>query len=162
VLGQIPHSDHFRDITLHPEAQTYPGLLIYRFEAALIFPNVAHFSDEIQRYLGQSQSPVTAVLVNAEPINFVDVTGAEHLINLHTRLTSAGIGLYFAQVRDPVMQMLQQVGVEEAVGRDHFFESVEKGVETLKTKNSNSDGFCGYSIYDPLSDARVVIVSTIW
>ncbi len=134
VLGQIAQSDHYRDVKLHPEAQTYPGLLIYRFDAALVFPNAAHFADDLQRYLSQTQPPVTAVLVNAETINAVDVTGAEQLINLHTRLTSAGIGLYFAEVKDPVRQMFRQAGVEEAIGQAHFFESVRDGVEALQTK----------------------------
>ena len=35
-LGKLPAEHVFRDVSLHPEAERVPGLLIYRFDSSLI------------------------------------------------------------------------------------------------------------------------------
>jgi high affinity sulfate transporter 1 len=43
VLGKLPGEEMYRDILRHPEATTIPGLLLFRFDADLIFPNANYF-----------------------------------------------------------------------------------------------------------------------
>ena len=43
VLGEVSDVDGFRDIATHEEAQTIPGLLVYRFDAPLFFANAEYF-----------------------------------------------------------------------------------------------------------------------
>ena len=49
VLGKIPGSDTYRDVRRHPEASITPGLLIFRFDAELVFPSSRFFLREALR-----------------------------------------------------------------------------------------------------------------
>jgi MFS superfamily sulfate permease-like transporter len=42
----MPGGDAFQDISLHPEAETVPDLLVYRFDSALGFFNADYFKCE--------------------------------------------------------------------------------------------------------------------
>jgi MFS superfamily sulfate permease-like transporter len=48
VLGKDPGGTDFADVTTHPEFQTIPGLVIYRFDGPLVFPNAERFIDEVR------------------------------------------------------------------------------------------------------------------
>jgi high affinity sulfate transporter 1 len=128
VIGRMPDNETYRDISLHPEAETVPGLLIYRFDSALFFSNAEYFTVEIRRYVTVAKVPVKQVLVNAETMNDLDTTGADQLIKLHEQLEEDGIRLSIAKVRDPVREMMRKSGAEEAIGPDNFHESVSDGV----------------------------------
>ncbi|MFI2203322.1 metal-sensing transcriptional repressor [Streptomyces sp. NPDC020192] len=39
VLGKTPDLDRFHDIEVHEQVETVPGLIVYRFDAPLFFPN---------------------------------------------------------------------------------------------------------------------------
>lgn len=47
VLGQLPGPDLFRDVSRNSDANTFPGLLIFRFENNLFFANANYFVDQV-------------------------------------------------------------------------------------------------------------------
>ena len=51
VLGRMPETDDYRDIAIHPEAEMLPGMLIYRFDAPIIFANASYFAAEVRRLI---------------------------------------------------------------------------------------------------------------
>lgn len=50
------------DITLHVHAQTLPGLIVYRFDAPLFFPNAQHFTTRVRALLAIAKAPLRQVL----------------------------------------------------------------------------------------------------
>jgi SulP family sulfate permease len=42
VLGQLPGTEAYRDVRRHPEAITFPGLLIWQVSGDLFFASVGH------------------------------------------------------------------------------------------------------------------------
>jgi len=48
VLGRDPHGGGFADVVTHPGYELVPGLLIYRFDGPLIFPNAERFVHEVR------------------------------------------------------------------------------------------------------------------
>jgi MFS superfamily sulfate permease-like transporter len=130
VIGRMP-DETFRDITRYPEAETVPGLLIFRFDSILFFSNAAYFAREVHDYITAAEAPVQKVLVNAETINDLDTTGTDQLINLQEELSREGIQLAFAEVKDPVREMIRLSGAEEAIGTENFYPSVSAGVRAF-------------------------------
>lgn len=128
VIGRMPDKETYRDISLYPEAETVPGLLIYRFDSALFFSNAEYFTVEIRRYVAEAKAPVQQVLINAETMNDLDTTGTDQLIKLHEQLEEGGIGLSFAKVRDPVREMMRKSGAEDIIDPGNFHDSVDEGV----------------------------------
>jgi sulfate permease, SulP family len=129
VLGKT--AGHvYQDVSLHPEGATVPGLLVFRFEAPLIFTNAGYFVQEIERLVGEQGSKV--VLVDAEGINGLDSTAAERLLELHGDLERREIALRFARVRDPIREVMRSSGVLDAVGEDNLFGSITAGIKAYK------------------------------
>jgi high affinity sulfate transporter 1 len=131
IIGRMPDKETYRDVTLYPEAETVPGLLIFRFDSPLIFSNSTSFTKEMQRYIEAAQTTVQEVLVNAETMNNMDTTGTDQLIKLREELEKDGIQLAFAKVKDPVREMMRLSGAEEAIGTENFYASVSEGVRAF-------------------------------
>ena len=141
VIGRMPDKESYRDIELYPQAETVPGLLIYRFDSALIFSNADFFEKEIRRHIIEQTAatgvPVQRVLINAETMNDIDTTGTDHITDLQESLEKDGIELAFAKVKDPVREMMRMSGAEEAIGADNFYPSVSAGVRTFLQRNED-------------------------
>jgi len=135
VIGRMPDKETYRDSTLYPEVETVDGLLIFRFDNALIFSNAEFFSSELEKNITDSEMPIREVLVNAETINDLDTTGADQLILLQRELALEGIKLSFAEVHDPVREMMRHTGVEETIGPENYHGSVDDGVRAFLKKD---------------------------
>jgi high affinity sulfate transporter 1 len=135
IIGRMPDKESFRDIELYPEVETVPGLLIYRFDSALIFTNADFFEKETRRHIIEQNAatgvPVQRVLINAETMNDIDTTGTDQLTDLYESLEKDGIDLAFAEVKDPVREMMRLSGAEETIGADNFYSSVSEGVRAF-------------------------------
>ena len=128
VLGRMPDEETYRDITLHPEAQTMPELLIFRFDSALYFLNAEYFVGRVEEHIAKSEVPIGHIIVNASTINFIDITGAEALAKLKIRLSERNITLALAYVKDPVRVSVTRNGLEMRLGAENFYESVHDAV----------------------------------
>lgn len=131
VLGRMPGTETYRDIAVHARAEAIPGLLIFRFDAPVIFPNAGYFADEVRRLVGEAATPVREVLVPAQQINQLDSTGADRLGKLDTELAAKGIVLAFAEVKNLVREKMQQTGLEAKIGADQFHRSIDEGVRAF-------------------------------
>jgi sulfate permease, SulP family len=99
VLGRVPALPGFHSIADYPKATTVPGLLIYRFEANLVFFNIDYFGERLRAAIQASKTPVEWVIVDASPINWIDATAVQRLDELHRELGAQGIALAAARVK---------------------------------------------------------------
>src|SRR5215467_80698 len=128
ALGQLPNTEAYRDIRRHPEAVTFPGLLIWRVGGDLFFASIGRLDDRLKAALAASQPPVKHVLLDADSVNFADTTGCDALLSAIKELQSRGITFAFARVRDEVRERMRLGGVEAVVGPANFYERVTDGV----------------------------------
>jgi high affinity sulfate transporter 1 len=99
VLGRVPGLPGFHSVADYPKATTVPGLLLYRFEANLVFFNIDFFGERLRAAIQASQAPVKWVIVDASPINWIDATALQRLDELHSELAAQGIMLGVARAR---------------------------------------------------------------
>jgi high affinity sulfate transporter 1 len=128
VLGQLPGAEAYRDVRRHPEAITFPGLLIWRAGGDLFFASIGHFSAGLKTALATSRPPVKHVLIDADSVNFVDTSACDAALNLIKELQNQGMTVAFARVRDEVRDRLRLGGIEAAIGPANFHERVTDGV----------------------------------
>src|SRR5204862_2304231 len=62
VLGRVDGLEGYHDIHSYPDAWHLPGLVIYRFDAPLIFANAKTFRDEIRKLAAADPEPQWIVL----------------------------------------------------------------------------------------------------
>jgi high affinity sulfate transporter 1 len=139
-LGRLPGTDTYRDITVRSEVETIPGLLIFRFDAPIIFANAAYFAEQVRQLISDAATPIQEVLVPAQQINQLDSTGADQLAKLHCELGAKGIAFSFAEVRRALREAMLRTGLEEKIGADHFYESIEEGVQSFLQRQTQMSG----------------------
>src|SRR5262249_33863307 len=80
-LGQPPGSEAYRDIKLHPEGSTFPGLLIWRIGGDLFFASIGHTSTALRASLAV-RPEVKRVLLDFAPVNDIDISACDELLNV--------------------------------------------------------------------------------
>src|SRR5215475_12682134 len=131
VLGQLPDTEAYRNIERHPEAITFPGLLIRRIGGDLFFASVGHVSEGLIASLAARQD-VKHVLLDFGPVNFIDISAGDELLSLIKKLQSRGIVVAFARVRDVVRDDMRLAGIEAIVGLSNFHERITDGVRAWR------------------------------
>jgi sulfate permease, SulP family len=127
VLGQLPHTEAYRSVERHPDAITFPGLLIWRIGGDLFFASVGNMSEALKAALA-ARPDVKRVLLDFGPVNFIDVSAGDELLTLIKALQNRGISVAFARVRDSVRDDMRLAGIEAVVGPSSFHERVTDGV----------------------------------
>ena len=131
VLGDVPGVPGYHDVSMYPDAVQYPGLVIYRFDAPLIFANASTFREEV-RHLARRDPKPRWILVAAEPMTDVDTTAADMLEELDNELEAAGIHLVFAEMKDAVRAKIRDYGVDWLAERDAFYPTIGSGVKAYR------------------------------
>ncbi len=131
VLGRVPDSNAFRDVSRRKNLQTTPGLLVFRFDSSLFFASANHFEAALQARISAAEEPVRQVLIDAESVNLMDSTATDMLLKLQVALQKKSIVLSFTRVRDPIKDRMALAGVVDAVGDNHFYDTVIEGVEAF-------------------------------
>src|SRR3974390_665452 len=131
MLGQLPGTEAYRDVQRHPEAITFPGLLIWRIGGDLYFASISHVSEALEAAL-VARPEVKRVLLDFSQVNFIDVSASDELLRRIKELQSRGITVALARVRDAVRDDMRLVGIEAIVGPQNFYERITDGVRALK------------------------------
>jgi SulP family sulfate permease len=131
VLGRDASGTRYGSLAENPDYRAVPDILIYRFDAPLIFSNAEGFADEVRRLADESDPPVKAVIINCEMIHDMDTTATDELIGLHSDLTHAGIEFYMARVRAEVRDFMARDGIVERIGEERYFHKVGDAVDAF-------------------------------
>jgi SulP family sulfate permease len=130
VLGRLGGPIRaYRDVQTYEDAETIPGLLVYRFDAPLFFANADVFRNQILRLVDDAEKPVRTVVVNAEAIYDVDTTGIRMLERLQGDLKARSVRLVFARLKTKTRKLMQLAGLEDRIGAANFFLRVEDAAE---------------------------------
>jgi high affinity sulfate transporter 1 len=131
VLGRLPGGEGFQDIQAHPQAESIPGLMIYRFEAGLLFYNSDCFKSRIRDHIKDASVTPQRFLLDAEAIPFMDSTGAASLEEAITELSNQGIGFAVARPNDSLCLMFERTGLREKIGDANLFSTIENAVAAI-------------------------------
>jgi high affinity sulfate transporter 1 len=131
TLGRDPAVDRPVDMAAHPDARPFPGVVVYRMDAPLLFVNAAAFRDGLDEALRAAGDGVVGVVVDAESMFTVDSTGVETLGQLADDLAQDGIDLRLARVRAKVFRRLEAGGVVAVIEHDRIHDRVEDAADSV-------------------------------
>lgn len=131
VLGRADGVDGYHDVRDYPAAELIPGLVLFRFDAPLIFANARTFREDVRR-LARAEPAPRWIVVAAEPITDVDTTAADMLEDLDEELNAAGISLVFAELKSPVREKIERYELTRTIDPEHFFPTVEDAVSAYR------------------------------
>lgn len=129
ILGKVPGEKIYLGLENFPEGETYPGLLILRFDGSLYFANAPDAANELRAAVEMSDPSPKIVLIDGESINSIDATAIIQMEELVDELKRSGIGLKFARVRSNVMEVVERSRFVETVGSHNFYISIQDAVD---------------------------------
>jgi MFS superfamily sulfate permease-like transporter len=138
VLGQLPGTEAYRDVRRHPEARTFPGLLIWRVGGDLFFASVGQMEIALKNSLAEIRPPIKHVLLDMSSVNFIDVSACDELITFVKHLQSQGVTIAFARVRDNVRQDMQLAKIKTVVESADFYERITDGIRAWQRQEPGS------------------------
>jgi SulP family sulfate permease len=129
VLGQVAGHQTWRGTDDdHGDLHLEPGLLVYRFDAPLFFANADVLREQVVRLVDKSDPPIRTVVLNAEGMVDMDISGAETLAALLDDLEERGIRFVMARVRTSLRTMMRMLGVEDRIGAENIHLTVQAAV----------------------------------
>jgi SulP family sulfate permease len=128
VVGQVPGTEHFRNVERH-RVLTDPAILSIRVDESLYFANARALEDAILERVAETPG-LRHVILMCPAVNAIDASALESLEAISDRLHSAGIGFHLSEVKGPVMDRLQRTDfLQHLKGR--VFLSQFEAVQTL-------------------------------
>jgi high affinity sulfate transporter 1 len=121
-----------------PGAATEPGLVVYRFGAALFYANAGMFADEIRSLAGPKPSPVRWLVVDAGAITNVDYTASRVVRELQEDLGERGVELVFAHVQSDLKPDLDRHHLTEAIGPNRIFDTLREALGAYHDHDSGA------------------------
>lgn len=121
---------HFDDVKpqrlQHPEdpvADRFDNAEVVYLTGAVLFANCEQITDLAGRFQGRS-----AVLFSMRGVSYMDVSGAQALLELLEQLKAQELPVYICGLSDSVRLMMERSGIVELLGEDHFYWSVERAL----------------------------------
>ncbi len=135
VIDHLRQEYHPKDVVLAADGkhwkapgskmglETEPGLIVYRFEAALFFANADYFAARLHRLIEQAPHPVRWLVLDLVSMDDIDYTGGLTLAATLKTLRGQGLTIALAQTED-VAEELERFGIVTFIGADRMFDTV--------------------------------------
>lgn len=129
VLGRRPGTTTFRPLADNPGYETFPGVLVMKFDGGLYYVTTEVLTDRLREQVEDADPPTKAIVLDFEAVNFMDSQGASELHRLLGVADERGVDVHVARVGSAVRAVLVADGLYDRLGPDHFHVSVFDGVE---------------------------------
>ena len=123
-------SDSVRPSSSPHTVDTGPGLLLVRVDENLCFANAGPVEDFILEALTDAPDTRHVILI-ASAVNAIDVSALEMLQGLIKNLRTQGITLHLTEVKGPVMDRLERIGLPDRLSPGRVFLHTHQAVQAL-------------------------------
>jgi SulP family sulfate permease len=134
VLGATDDVDRYLDVERTPVAHVVPGLIAYRFDAPLYFPNATHFRDQVRTLIDTADPPARCFVLNAEAVVYIDSTAVDMLRALQRELADRGIVFAVARAKGMLRDVFDSTSPTERIGSENLFPSVRAAVKAFEER----------------------------
>jgi len=140
LLGIVPGMADYNDLSLSEDARPVPGVMIYRFDAPLLFFNADYFKARVLSLVDGAAPRPRWLVLNAESVSQLDSTGAQAFADLIGELQARGVKLVVARPKLFMRKYGRPMGLGEKIGADNIFFSVHAAVDSILQREGRTDG----------------------
>lgn len=105
VVGQVPGTEHFRNIDRH-HVVTCENVVSIRVDESLYFANTRTLESAVANELARKPA-ATHVVLMCSAVNAIDASALESLEQMVDHLRGGGVSLHLSEVKGPVMDRLE-------------------------------------------------------
>jgi SulP family sulfate permease len=132
ILGMVPGLAGVHGVDDYPEAQTVPGLVVYRYDAPLCFANAEDFRRRALSAADQQPEPLRWFVLNVEANVEVDFTALEAMDAVREEINDQGAVFALARVKQDLLAKLQAFGLSSRIGVDRPYSTLPTAVEAYQ------------------------------
>jgi MFS superfamily sulfate permease-like transporter len=141
VLGRVAATGDYETLswqyghrsgTGDQKTRPVPGVIVYRFDAALIFSNAEAFKETGKSLLikAGARGPMPSLMViDCEAVFYIDTTGAAALTDLLRYAQRYGVALSLARLHSGTHELLKLTGAMDEIGEHHVYDTVRHAVD---------------------------------
>ena len=137
-LGRVEDEDgnyEFVSLEAHPDAETRPGMVVYRQTGSLIFSNAAAFSKQARELLwNRTDPPALVLVVDCEQMADMDVTGTEEIVALFEELQASDVDMWLVRLHSAARITAEKAGVIDVVGEERVFPTLRLAGERFRAQ----------------------------
>ncbi|EFA76110.1 Sulfate transporter [Heterostelium album PN500] len=148
VLGRVPGTNRFKDVSKFPEAEPIEGILLIRIDEVLYFANISQFKQllaEIERMMdksameaGNGGTPLQSIIINIVNIPVVDASALLTLQEMVEAYHKRNIKVSFVQMSEKIKDSFKKSGLYDLITPQLIFDSNYEAVTYLE-HNSNQN-----------------------
>lgn len=135
VIGQVPKTEHYRNVLRH-DVLTSPAILTIRVDESLYFANARFLEDRIYQEVAK-QPELQHVVLMCSAVNIIDMSALELLEAINERLKATGVAFHFSEVKGPVMDRLNKTGFLDILSGEVFL-SQHQAQLSLRAQSSGA------------------------
>ena len=132
LLGEEKGLPGLHSIDRHGAAQAIPGMVLFRFNAPLVFFNADHFKQCALSAAQASGTDLRWFVIDAIPISDIDINGLVVLKDLQQKLASRDIQLVWAGRQSELLMCLERMGEPTAAVSDLIYPTLRQAVNAFK------------------------------
>jgi sulfate permease, SulP family len=133
ILARVKNSPYYRNIKRFPEeVEIDPEIVLFRFDGQLYFGNKDYFKSSLLQAIEERGASVSKLILNVEPINYIDSSAAFMLRQLVEDLASRNINVAVAGPIGPIRDILRRSGIVELLGKEAFYENTHSAYLSAK------------------------------
>jgi SulP family sulfate permease len=133
VLGRIKGTSRFRNVLrFSEEIETFPGVLIIRFDGQLFFGNHTYFKKQIAKRLEEEKNKIQFLVIDAGPIHYIDASAYNTLENWVQDLQQKNIKVLWVKAIGPIRDIFYRDGLVKIVDKRNFFSNLDTAIKHIQ------------------------------
>ncbi|NVN16830.1 sulfate permease [Muricauda sp. HICW] len=139
VLGRIKDTSYFKNIDrFSGDVEVEADKLVIRFDAQLYFGNKDYFKKQLYRQIDKKGPVLQYIILNAEPINYIDSSAASMLERIILDLRHRDIHFLIAAAIGPTRDILYSSGIVDILGEENLYVQTIDAVNGCNEQNERS------------------------
>ncbi|AEM70642.1 sulfate transporter [Allomuricauda ruestringensis DSM 13258] len=139
VLGKVRGTHYYKNIDRFSEdVEVDADKLVIRFDAQLYFGNKDYFKKQLYRQIEKKGPVLKYIILNAEPINYIDSSAASMLERIILDLRKRGIHFFIAAAIGPTRDILYSSGIVDILGEENLFVQTFDAVDSCSEQKERS------------------------
>jgi len=140
VLARVNNSPYYRNVRrFSSEVTIDPAILLFRFDGQLYFGNKDYFKSSLLEAMEERGASLKHLVLNVEPMNYIDSSAAFMLRQLFEDLKSKGISISIAGPIGPIRDILKRSGIVSLLGEEAFFENTHSAYQVASGESTSED-----------------------
>lgn len=132
IMVMAPESDDSTQALIHSNGDPMtecPHIKIIRIDRSIYFGSMNSIQSRIEEMLEKER--VKEMLIIGEGINYIDIAGAEMLMELSNTLKAKGGGLYLSNLKSSIFNFISHIGFIDRIGEGYIFNHKSEAIISI-------------------------------